>query len=102
MSGTNESLIEAKEQLRALYECTNFVRENPDVIAVSIGYRISVFGFFRLSHLPDGKSHIWPIYEPENREIMVFDEFNIYTEKEAERQLVDWNRTYFLTRYYNI
>jgi len=22
--------------------------------------------------------------------------------KEAERQLVDWNRTYFLTRYYNI
>ena len=35
-------------------ECTNFVRENPDVIVVSIAYRIGVFGFFHLSHLPDG------------------------------------------------
>ena len=40
-----------------LYECSNFVRENPDVVAVSIAYRISVFGFFHLSHLPDGKEY---------------------------------------------
>lgn len=38
-------------------ECTNFVRENPDVIVVSIDYRLGVFGFFHLSHLPDGKDY---------------------------------------------
>ncbi len=40
-----------------LYECGNFVRENPDVIVVSIAYRLGVFGFFHLSHLPDGKDY---------------------------------------------
>ena len=40
-----------------LYECGSFVRENPDVVVVSIAYRISVFGFFHLSHLPDGKEY---------------------------------------------
>ena len=35
-------------------EGTNFVQENPDIILVSIEYRMNVFGFFRLSHLPDG------------------------------------------------
>ena len=35
-------------------EGTNFVKENPDVIFVSIEYRLSVFGFLHLSHLPDG------------------------------------------------
>ena len=38
-------------------EGTNFVKENPDVILVSIDYRLSVFGFFHLSHLPDGKDY---------------------------------------------
>ena len=38
-------------------EGTNFVRENPDVILVAIEYRLSVFGFFHLSHLPDGKDY---------------------------------------------
>ena len=38
-------------------ECTNFVRENPDVILVSIEYRMNIFGFFHLSHLPDGKDY---------------------------------------------
>ncbi len=33
-------------------------------------------------------------------EWMVFDEFNIHPEKESERKLVDWERTYFLTKYY--
>ena len=35
-------------------EGTNFVKENPDVILVSVEYRLGVFGFFHLSHLPDG------------------------------------------------
>ena len=39
------------------YELHNFVKENPDVIAVSIEYRLGVFGFFHLSHLPDGKDY---------------------------------------------
>ena len=40
-----------------LYEGRNLVKENPDVILVSIEYRIGVFGFLHLSHLPDGKDY---------------------------------------------
>lgn len=39
------------------YDCSSFIRENPDVIAVTISYRVSFFGFFHLSHLPDGKDY---------------------------------------------
>ena len=49
---------------------------------------------------PDGKAHDWPLYDLENKEIMVFDEFNIHPEKESEIKIVDWERTYFLTNYY--
>ena len=28
------------------------------------------------------------------------DEFNVHPEKESERKYVDWERTYFLTKYY--
>ena len=199
-------------------ECTNFVRENPDVIVVSIEYRMNVFGFFHLSHLPDGgdfpdaqnlglldqvmalkwvheniaafggdpekvtifgqsaggksytyfftpessvplmrsghaielstvfnhpeetfvtgrlfdetfsksmrrmwvqfaktgnpsltaqqspdgKAKEWPLYDLEKKPVMIFDEFDIHAEKESERQIVDWERTYFLTKYYCI
>lgn len=31
---------------------------------------------------------------------MVFDEFNIHAQKEKELNIVDWDRTYFLTKYY--
>ena len=31
---------------------------------------------------------------------MVFDVFDMHSEKEAERKIVDWDRTYFLTNYY--
>jgi len=31
---------------------------------------------------------------------MVLDEFDIHPEKESEREIVDWDRTYFLTKYY--
>ena len=51
---------------------------------------------------PDGKAKDWPLYDPENRNIMVFDEFDIHPEKESERKILDWDRTYFLTKYYCI
>ena len=49
---------------------------------------------------PDGKSHEWPLYNLEDKQIMVFDEFNIHPEKEFEMKIVDRDRTYFLTKYY--
>ncbi len=49
---------------------------------------------------PDGKAKEWPLYDPENKQVMVFDEFDIHPEKEADRKIVDWDRTYFLTKYY--
>lgn len=49
---------------------------------------------------PDGKPHEWPLYNPEDKQVMVFDEFDIHSEKESEIKLIDWDRTYFLTRYY--
>ena len=49
---------------------------------------------------PDGKEKVWPIYDLENKRVMVFDEFNIHPEKESERKIVDWDRTYFMTKYY--
>jgi para-nitrobenzyl esterase len=40
-----------------MYDCTNFLKENPDVIVVTLNYRLNVFGFFHLSHLSDGKDY---------------------------------------------
>nr|AFQ23771.1 thermostable carboxylesterase [uncultured bacterium] len=40
-----------------MYDLTNFLNENPDVIVVTLNYRINVFGFFHLSHLSDGKDY---------------------------------------------
>ncbi len=51
---------------------------------------------------PDGKAHEWPLYDLENKEVMIFDEFDIHPEKESERKIIDWDRTYFLTKYYCI
>ena len=49
---------------------------------------------------PDGKEKVWPLYDLENKQMMVFDEFDIRPEKEADVNIVDWDRTYFLTKYY--
>lgn len=49
---------------------------------------------------PDGKAHEWPLYDLENKRIMIFDEFNIHPEKESQRKILDWERTYFLTKYF--
>ena len=39
------------------YDFNNFVSENPDVIVVSVAYRLGVLGFLHLSHLPDGADY---------------------------------------------
>ena len=49
---------------------------------------------------PDGKAHEWPLYDLEDRKVMVLDEHDIHPEKESERRIVDWERTYPLTRYF--
>lgn len=49
---------------------------------------------------PDGKAKEWPVYDLTNKYVMVFDEFDIHVAKEAELKIVDWDRTYFLTKYY--
>lgn len=51
---------------------------------------------------PDGKAKEWPLYDLENKRVMVFDEFNVRAEKENTMRIVDWDRTYFLTKYYCI
>ena len=51
---------------------------------------------------PDGRAKECPAYDPADRRLVMFDEFDIHVEPESERGLVDWDRTYFLTRYYCI
>ena len=51
---------------------------------------------------PDGKAKEWPLYDLDNKRVMVFDEFNVRAEKENTMKIVDWDRTYFLTKYYCI
>ena len=50
---------------------------------------------------PDGKAKEWPLYDLEDKRVMVFDEFNIHPEKESQRKIVDWEKTYFLSNYYS-
>jgi para-nitrobenzyl esterase len=49
---------------------------------------------------PDGKEKLWPLYDLTDKQIMVFDEFNIHSAKEADVKMVDWDNTYFLTKLY--
>ena len=51
---------------------------------------------------PDGKAKEWPLYDLGNKQVMVLDEFDIHPAKESEKKIVDWERTYFLTKYYCI
>ena len=51
---------------------------------------------------PDGKAKEWPLYDLENKQLMILDEFDIHPEKESQRKIIDWDRTYFLTKYYCI
>ena len=36
----------------------------------------------------------------QDKQVMVLDEFDIHPAKESEVKIVDWDRTYFLTKYY--
>ena len=49
---------------------------------------------------PDGTAKEWPPYDLKDKRVMVFDEFDIRAEKEPAVNIVDWERTYFLTKYY--
>ena len=49
---------------------------------------------------PDGKAKEWPLYDLENKRLMVLDEYDIHPSTESEMKIVDWERTYFLTKYY--
>lgn len=51
---------------------------------------------------PDGKAKDWPLYTIEDKKVMVLDEFDIHPAKESEVKIVDWERTYFLTKYYTL
>ena len=47
-----------------------------------------------------GKEKVWPLYDLEEKKVMVLDEFDIHPAKESELKIVDWDRTSFLTKYY--
>ncbi|MBR3226175.1 MAG: carboxylesterase family protein [Atopobiaceae bacterium] len=49
---------------------------------------------------PSGKAKEWPLYDLEDKRVMVFDEFDIHVEKESAMNITDRDRTYFLTKYY--
>ena len=49
---------------------------------------------------PDGKAKEWPLYDLKDKRVMVLDEYDIHPAKEADVKIVDWERTYFLTKYY--
>ncbi len=51
---------------------------------------------------PDGKAKQWPLYDRKDKQVMVLDEFDIHPAKEADVKIVDWERTYFLTKYYTL
>ena len=49
---------------------------------------------------PDGKAKEWPLYDLKDKYVMAFDEFDIRAEKESDVNIVDWEKTYFMTKYY--
>ena len=49
---------------------------------------------------PTGEAIEWEMYNSETKPIMVFDEFNIHPDIEGNYGIVDWERTYPLTKYY--
>ncbi len=42
----------------------------------------------------------WPLYDLKDKKLMVLDEFDIHPAKESEVKVVDWDRTWFLIKYY--
>ncbi len=52
------------------------------------------------SQSPDGKAKEWPLYDTTDKKVMVLDVSDIHPAKESEVKIVDWNKSYFLTKYY--
>ena len=49
------------------------------------------------------KEIVWAVVRAswfQDKAHMILDEFNIHAEKESEKKIVDWDRTYPLTKYY--
>ncbi|MBR4564410.1 MAG: carboxylesterase family protein [Paludibacteraceae bacterium] len=49
---------------------------------------------------PDGEAKEWPLYDLKDKQLMVLDDHDIHPAKETDMKIVDWERTYFLTKYY--
>ena len=49
---------------------------------------------------PDGQAKEWPLYDTTDKKVMVLDVNDIHPAKESEVKIVDWNKSYFLTKYY--
>ena len=49
---------------------------------------------------PTGQAIHWDLYNSETKPIMVFDEFCVHQGIEGDYGIVDWERTYPLTKYY--
>ena len=49
---------------------------------------------------PTGEAIHWDLYNSETKPIMVFNEFNVYQGVEGDFGIVDWDRTYPLTKYF--
>ena len=69
-----------------------------EAVGESDGFRITITE--KVSPREEVRWQYSAVYDPENRQVMVLDEFDIHPEKESERKIVDWDRTYGLTKYY--
>ena len=49
---------------------------------------------------PTGKAIKWDQYDSETKPVMIFDEFNVHQGTEGDYGIVDWERTYPLTKYF--
>ena len=49
---------------------------------------------------PDGVAKQWPLYDLKDKKVMVLDEFDIHPEPLDDLNVVDWDKTYFLTKHY--
>jgi len=49
---------------------------------------------------PTGKAIQWDLYNADTKPVMVFDEFNIHQSVEGDYGIVDWEKTYPLTKYF--
>ena len=47
-----------------------------------------------------GKEHEWPLYGLPDRNAIALAGFDARPEKEADLKTVDWDRAFFLTKYY--